>query len=77
LIFKGPDLFFGQHRGQCAHHSAADSTDNVVQGCGVFLFGIDFIEILDSAVDTVKYRLTKTFDFGFPGRPMLSGNGNV
>jgi hypothetical protein len=77
LIFKGSDFFAGQHRGQCAHHSAADGADDVVQSCSVFLFRFDFIEIFDSAVDTVIYRFVKTLDFGFPGRPVLSGNGTV
>ncbi|RLB79536.1 MAG: hypothetical protein DRH24_12335 [Deltaproteobacteria bacterium] len=43
----------------------------------MLLFRINFIEILDSTVDTVKERFTKTFDFGLPGRPMLSGNSNT
>jgi len=76
-IFRGPNLLSGQHRGQCAHHSAPDSPDNVVEGSGVLLFGIDFIEFFDPAVDPVINRFTEAFDDGLAGRPLFHGNDDV
>lgn len=38
-ILESTDLFFGQHRGQSTHHSAAHGTDYVIECGGMLLFG--------------------------------------
>ena len=37
-ILEGTDLFFGQHRGQSSHHSAAHGADHVIERGGMLFF---------------------------------------
>ena len=55
-ILKGPDLLSGQHRGQCAHHSAADRTNDMVKRGGMLFFGRDIADDGALAV-VVAFRL--------------------
>jgi hypothetical protein len=66
-VLKGSDLFFGQHRGQCTHHSPTDGADQVIQGGSMLLFRIDIVEFLDSTVYTVIDWLVEPPDVCDPG----------
>jgi hypothetical protein len=70
-------LFSGQYHGQCPHHSAADSANDVIQGGSVLLFWLNFIKIFDPAVNTIVDRLPEAFDNSFSGGSPVSGNGDL
>ena len=73
-VLKGPDLFFGQHRGQCAHHSTAHRTHQVVESGGMLLFRLDIVKPLNAAVNAVVDRLVETSDLGDSGGAIFSGD---
>ena len=60
-ILPGGYMFFGQSPGQCPHHSAPCSRDNVVQRGCMFLFRLDPVKTLYPAVDSIIDRLIEPF----------------
>jgi hypothetical protein len=68
------DTFFGQHRGQSSHHSAADGADNVIKGGSMFFLWFNSIKVFDPAVNSVKHRLVKPFNDSLSRRAGLPGD---
>ena len=65
-IAQSANLFSGQRLGQCAQQSTAHGADNMIQGGGMLLFGINPVKLFYSAVDTIINRLIKAADIGDP-----------
>jgi hypothetical protein len=76
-MFEGPNFLAGQYHGQCAHHSAANSANYVIQSGGMLFFWFYFIKILYAAVDAIINRLAKAFNQSLPGWSLYSGDGDL
>jgi len=73
-LFGSGDLFSGQHRGQCSHHSTRSCRHNMVEGGRVFFLRLDFIEALYPPVDSVIDGFVETLDHSSAGRSYFPNN---
>jgi hypothetical protein len=63
-IFGGGNILLGQKTGQGPHHSASNTTYDVVKGCRMFLFRFTLVKSLNSPVHTIEYRFLESLDEG-------------
>jgi len=73
-IGMGSYLFGRQHAGEGSHHSGRYSSDDMIQGCSMFLNRIYLVEFLYSSMDAIENWLREAFYLSNPDRTPISRN---